>query len=212
MLFYVCGPNMVLVSCKSTALQRFTWNNFFDKNGRTWPQFDLYNFWPWVTLRKIFRECVELMPGEVLKISKRYSQPNLSYWRKPTRGPFAPPPQLGRVLNPKHPTILSWLKQWDRNRWHPLSLPKPDLTPFRRRPAGKHPLYHTTEADFDGSDISSSSDCSRETADVSSAARRSCSEWCRDSWHPDPGYMSGKIRKFRTDKFDTRNKRKFWLM
>ena len=26
------------------------------------------------------------MPGEVLKISKRYSQPNLSYWRKPTGG------------------------------------------------------------------------------------------------------------------------------
>ena len=28
----------------------------------------------------------------------------------------------------------------------------------------------------------------------------------------DPGYMSRKIRKFRTDKFDTWNKRKFWLM
>ena len=27
----------------------------------------------------------------------------------------------------------------------------------------------------------------------------------------DPGYMSRKIRKFRKDKFDTRNKRKFWL-
>ena len=29
------------------------------------------------------------MSGEVLKISKRYSQPNLSYWRKTNRGPFA---------------------------------------------------------------------------------------------------------------------------
>ena len=28
----------------------------------------------------------------------------------------------------------------------------------------------------------------------------------------DPGYMSRKIWKFWTDKFDTRNKRKFWLM
>ena len=28
----------------------------------------------------------------------------------------------------------------------------------------------------------------------------------------DPVYMSRKIRKFRTDKFDTWNKRKFWLM
>ena len=28
----------------------------------------------------------------------------------------------------------------------------------------------------------------------------------------DPGYMSRKIRKFRTDKFGTWNKRKFWLM
>ena len=28
---------------------------FFDKNGRTWPQFDLYNFWPWVTSDKIFQ-------------------------------------------------------------------------------------------------------------------------------------------------------------
>ena len=39
------------------------------------------------------------MPGEVLKISKRYSQPNLSYWRKTTRGggPKGPPPS-GRGL------------------------------------------------------------------------------------------------------------------
>ena len=29
MLFYVCDPNLVFVSCKSTALRRFTWNNFF---------------------------------------------------------------------------------------------------------------------------------------------------------------------------------------
>ena len=29
------------------------------------------------------------------------------------------------------------------------------------------------------------------------------------SQYVDPGYMSRKIRKFRTDKFDTRNKRKF---
>ena len=57
MLFYVCGPNLVFVSCKSTALQRFAWNNFFFyKNGRTCPQFDLYNFWPWVTLGKSFSE------------------------------------------------------------------------------------------------------------------------------------------------------------
>ena len=28
----------------------------------------------------------------------------------------------------------------------------------------------------------------------------------------DPGYMSGKIRKFRTDKLDTWNKLKFWHM
>ena len=72
---------------------------FFDKNGLTWPQFDLYNFWPWVTSGKdFFRGCVELMPGEVLKISKRYSQPNLSHWRKTTRGgPEAPPPS-GRGL------------------------------------------------------------------------------------------------------------------
>ena len=28
----------------------------------------------------------------------------------------------------------------------------------------------------------------------------------------DPGYISRKIRKFRTDKFDRWNKRKFWLM
>ena len=34
------------------------------------------------------------MPGEVLKMSKRYSQPNLSYWRKTNRGPFAPPPPI----------------------------------------------------------------------------------------------------------------------
>ena len=30
--------------------------------------------------------------------------------------------------------------------------------------------------------------------------------------YSDPVYMSRKIRKFRTDKFDTWNKRKFWLM
>ena len=53
--------------------------------------FDLYNFWHWVTSAKCFRRCVELMPGEVLKISKRYSQPNLSYWRKTNRGSFGPP-------------------------------------------------------------------------------------------------------------------------
>ena len=35
---------------------------------------------------KFFRGFVELMLGEVLKISKRYSQPNLSYWRKNNRG------------------------------------------------------------------------------------------------------------------------------
>ena len=64
---------------------------FFDKNGLTWPQFDLYNFWPWMTSDNFFRGCVELMPGEVLNISKRYSQRNLSYWRKTTRGPFGPP-------------------------------------------------------------------------------------------------------------------------
>ena len=97
MLFYVCDPNVVFVSCTSTALRRFTWNNFFDKNGRTWPQFDLYNFWPWVTSGKFFRGCVELMRWEVLKISKLYSQPNLSYWRKTTRGAFGPPPS-GRGL------------------------------------------------------------------------------------------------------------------
>ena len=38
------------------------------------------------------------MPGEVLKISKRYSQPNLSYWRKTNRGPFGPP-SSGRGLS-----------------------------------------------------------------------------------------------------------------
>ena len=65
---------------------------FFDKNCRTWPQFDHHNFWPWVTSGKFFQR-MQLMPGEVLKISKRYSQPNLSYWRKTTSGePFAPPP------------------------------------------------------------------------------------------------------------------------
>ena len=32
------------------------------------------------------------------------------------------------------------------------------------------------------------------------------------SSHSDPGYMSRKIRKFRTDKFDTWHKRKFWLL
>ena len=35
---------------------------------------------------------------------------------------------------------------------------------------------------------------------------------CRAITHIDPVYMSRKIRKFRTDKFDTWNKRKFWLM
>ena len=53
MPFYVCGPNLVFLSCKSTALRRFTWNNF-DKNDRTWPQFDLYNFWPLVTSGTFF--------------------------------------------------------------------------------------------------------------------------------------------------------------
>ena len=38
------------------------------------------------------------MLGEVLKISKRYSQPNLSYWRKTNRGgPFGPPLIRSRV-------------------------------------------------------------------------------------------------------------------
>ena len=37
------------------------------------------------------------MPGEVLKISKRYSQPNLSYWRKTNRGPFGAPLIRSRV-------------------------------------------------------------------------------------------------------------------
>ena len=32
-----------------------------------------------------------------LKISKRYSQPNLSYWRKTNRGAFGPPPIRSRV-------------------------------------------------------------------------------------------------------------------
>ena len=47
--------------------------------------------------QNFFRGCGELMPGEVLKISKRYSQPNLSYWRKTNRGPFAPPPPPHQV-------------------------------------------------------------------------------------------------------------------
>ena len=49
--------------------------------------------------KNVFEGCVELMPGEVLKISKRYSQPNLSYWRKTNRGggPFGPLPS-GRGL------------------------------------------------------------------------------------------------------------------
>ena len=39
------------------------------------------------------------MPGEVLKVSKRYSRPNLSYWRKTTRGGGAKaPPPSGRGL------------------------------------------------------------------------------------------------------------------
>ena len=39
------------------------------------------------------------MPGEVLKISKRYSQPNLSYWRKTNRGGGAlSAPPSGRGL------------------------------------------------------------------------------------------------------------------
>ena len=78
---------------------------FFDKNGRTWPQFDLYNFWPWVTSGKFFqmmrridaRRGTEnfkaLFPAEF--------EPNLSYWRKTTRGPFAPPPPSGRGLTIK---------------------------------------------------------------------------------------------------------------
>ena len=58
-------------------------------------------FWPlhpriWGSTLPVFKSagsgCVELMPGEVLKISNRYSQPNLSYWRKTTRGPFEPTP------------------------------------------------------------------------------------------------------------------------
>ena len=42
--------------------------------------------------------------------------------------------------------------------------------------------------------------------------------WChatlmlRSLWFNHPGYMSRKIRKFRTAKFDTRDRRKFWLM
>ena len=39
------------------------------------------------------------MPGEVLKISKRYSQPNLSYWRKTNRGGPLGPPSSGRGLS-----------------------------------------------------------------------------------------------------------------
>ena len=36
--------------------------------------FDLYYFWPSVTSgKKFYRGYVELMPGEVLNISKRYS-------------------------------------------------------------------------------------------------------------------------------------------
>ena len=100
MLFYVCGQNLVFVSCKSTALQRFTRNNFFYKNGRTWPQLELYNFWPWVTSGKIFfqrmrridaRRGIEnfkaLFPTEFELLTKNHQG----------GGPLAPPPS-GRGL------------------------------------------------------------------------------------------------------------------
>ena len=114
-LFDVCGQNLVFVSCKSTALQRFTWNNFFFTKtaehdlSLTSITFDLG--WPWV---RFFRGCVELMPGEVLKISKRYSQPNLSYWRKTTRGPFGPPIR-SRVKGKFGHTHENWVIDW--NEW-----------------------------------------------------------------------------------------------
>ena len=42
------------------------------------------------------------MSGEVLKISKRYSQPNLSYARKTNRGGPLGPPSSGRGLIHRH--------------------------------------------------------------------------------------------------------------
>ena len=66
--------------------------------------------WPRVNF---FQRMRRMMSGEVLKISKRYSEPNLSYWRKSTRGALWLPPSGGglrkcnvRVLK-MHPIIFA---------------------------------------------------------------------------------------------------------
>ena len=72
------------------------------------------SFWPLQLLilgdlgQNFFRWCVELMPGEVLKISKRYSQPNLSYWRKTNRGALWAPLIRSRVKRKKRKANIMW--------------------------------------------------------------------------------------------------------
>ena len=69
---------------------------FFDKNGRTWPQFDLYNFWPWVTSDKIFSEDAwNWCPERYWKFQSAIPNRIWVIGEKPTGGAlWAPPPLI----------------------------------------------------------------------------------------------------------------------
>ena len=91
---------------------------FFDKNGRTWPQFDLYNFWPWVTSGKIFSEdawnwCPErywkfqsAIPNRIWVIDEK----------PPGGGPKGPSPIRSRVKSADFETFCDWsTSSWRNN-------------------------------------------------------------------------------------------------
>ena len=70
------------------------------------------------------------MPGEVLKISKRYSQPNLSYWRKTTRGAQRAPPSGRGLTLARFPYFATFASGGGGGGWY-------DPPPWRSAPDGR---------------------------------------------------------------------------
>ena len=74
---------------------------FFDKNGRTWPQFDLYNFWPWVNSGKIFKRMRRIDARRSTENFKALFPTEFELLAKNQQGgPLPPPPSSGRGLKP----------------------------------------------------------------------------------------------------------------
>ena len=83
---------------------------FFDKNGRTWPQFDLYNFWPWVTSGKIFQRMRRIDARRGTENFKALFPTEFELLAKNQRGAlWAPPPSSVRGLKLRTPYLVNLL-------------------------------------------------------------------------------------------------------